>query len=139
MLHGLPRPRPDLDTQPFWDGCAEGRFLVPTCAGCGRPRWPPGPMCPYCRSEATDWVPAAGRGSVYSWIVASHPVDPVLADQVPYVVAMIDLPEGIRVVGNVLGCEPAEVTAGMAVELMFEDAGEGLRLPNFRASGQPER
>lgn len=138
MLHGLPRPRPDLDTAPFWDGCAQGRFLVPTCGDCGRPRWPPGPMCPGCRSTATDWVAAAGRGRVYSWVVATHPVDPVLADQVPYVVAMIDLPEGIRVVGNVLGCEPAEVTAGMAVELVFENAAGDVRLPNFRACGQPE-
>ena len=138
MLKGMPLPRPDLDTQAFWDGCAEGRFLVPRCRACGATRWPPGPMCPECQSTETDWLDSSGRGTVYSWIVATHPVDPVLVDQVPYVVALVDLEEGVRVVGNVEGCDPGEVTAGMAVELFFEEVG-GMRLPNFRrAHGERE-
>jgi hypothetical protein len=133
MLTGLPRPLVDFDTQPFWDGCREERFLVPTCADCGYARWPPGPMCPVCQSMQTDWVRSSGRGRVYSWIVATHPVDQVLVDQVPYVVAMIELEEGVRVVGNVTGCAPDEVVADLAVRLFFEPAGEdGIRIPNFR-------
>jgi hypothetical protein len=140
MLTGMPRPLPDRDTQPFWDGCRDGRFLVPRCAACGHARWPPGPMCPTCQSTDTDWIESSGRGTVYSWIVATHPVDPVLADQVPYVVAMIDLPEGVRVVGNVDGCRPEEVTAGMEVELFFSDPGEdGIPIPSFRAADQANR
>jgi uncharacterized protein len=138
VLTGLPRPRPDFDTQAFWEGCAEGRFLVPHCQDCGRSRWPPGPMCPYCRATGTDWLESSGRGRVYSWIVASHPVDAVLVDQVPYVVGLIDLEEGVRVVGNVLGCLPEDVEAEMRVELFFEDGPDGLRLPNFRATDSPK-
>jgi uncharacterized OB-fold protein len=74
-------------------------------------------MCPKCRSTETSWIATSGRGSIYSWLVVHHPVHPVLVDQVPYVVAMIDLEEGIRVVGNVEGCEPEAITAGMAVEV----------------------
>jgi uncharacterized OB-fold protein len=133
VLRGMPAPVPDLDTQPFWDGCAEDRFLVPECAACGHRRWPPGPMCPVCRSPETRWIDSSGRGSVYSWLVVHHPVNRVLADQVPYVVAMIDLEEGVRVVGNVEGCDPEAVTAGMAVEVFFETHEEGIRMPNFRA------
>ncbi len=131
MLRGMPLPLPDLDTEPFWAGCREGRFLVPRCRSCGALRWPPGPMCPECQASATDWVAASGRGSVYSWVVAVHPVDPVLADQVPYVVGLIELEEGVRVVGNVEGCPPEEVTAGMAVELFFTEIAD-IHLPNFR-------
>ena len=131
MLRGMPLPEADLDTQPFWDGCQDDKFLVPRCRACGKARWPPGPMCPDCQSSETDWTESTGRGSVYSWIVAEHPVDPVLVDQVPYVVALIELEEGVRVVGNIEGCRPEEVVAGMAVELFFEDV-EGMRLPNFR-------
>jgi len=131
MLKGMPLPQPDLDTQPFWDGCQREKFLVPWCRACGKARWPPGPSCPDCQSTETDWTESTGLGSVYSWIVAAHPVDPVLVDQVPYVVALIELEEGVRVVGNVEGCDPEEIVAGMAVELFFEEV-EGMRLPNFR-------
>ena len=135
MLRGMPRPLPDRDSQPFWDGCQDGRFLLPVCAFCDQGRWPPGPMCPACQSRDTNWVESAGRGEIYSWIVANHPVDPGLADQVPYVVALIELDHGVRVVGNVSGCEPDQIEAGMAVECYFEELEGGSKLPNFRAAG----
>lgn len=131
MLHGMPLPLPDLDTQPFWEGCGESKFLVPRCGACGATRWPPGPMCPECQSMETEWIESTGRGTVYSWVVATHPVAEVLVDQVPYVVGLIDLEEGVRVIGNVLGCAPEEVEAGMPVELFFEQV-EDVRLPNFK-------
>ena len=134
MLRGLPAPVPDLDTQPFWDGCQQDRYLVPECASCGTRRWPPGPMCPVCRSTDTTWIESSGRGSVYSWLVVHHPVNLVLVEQVPYVVARIELEEGVRVVGNVDGCDPDSVSAGMAVELFFETHETGIRIPNFRAA-----
>jgi uncharacterized OB-fold protein len=135
----MPAPIPDLDTKPFWDGCLERRFLVPTCADCKAPRWPPGPLCPVCRCERTVWVDASGRGTVYSWVVVTHPVHPVIADQVPYVVAVIELAEGVRVVGNVAGCSPDDVTPDMPVELYFEDVADGFVRPNFRAAGHERR
>lgn len=131
MLKGMPLPIADLDTQPFWDGCREGRFLVPRCRSCGELRWPPGPMCPACQAQETEWLPASGQGKIYSWVVVTHPVAEVLVDQVPYVVGLIELAEGVRVVGNVEGCDPATVVPDMPVEIFFEDVG-GLRLPNFR-------
>lgn len=131
MLHGMPLPLADLDTQVFWDGCQQGRLLLPRCQSCGELRWPPGPMCPACQSQETEWVQASGRGTVYSWVVVVHPVAEVLADQVPYIVGLIELEEGVRVVGNVESCDPASVTAGLPVEVFFEDVG-GMRLPNFR-------
>jgi uncharacterized OB-fold protein len=88
-------------------------------------------MCPECQSTVTEWIESSGRGSVYSWVVAAHPVAEVLADQVPYVVGLIELEEGVRVVGNVVDCAPEEVEAGMAVEVFFEPCGEFL-LPNWR-------
>ena len=132
MLEGLPGPLPDLDTQPFWDGCNEGRFLLPTCADCRTVRWPPGPMCPVCQSERTDWVDWKGPGTVYSWTVVHHAAHPALAEQVPYVIALVEVAPNVRVLGNVTGCEPGEVHADMEVELFFEDVGEGEQLPNFR-------
>ena len=132
MLRGMPLPRPDHDTQPFWDAAQEGRYVVPRCAACGVGHWPPGPMCPHCFGAEIAWGDAPMRGSVYSWVVATHPVAEVLVDQVPYAIALIDLEPGVRVVGNVVGCDPSAIQAGLAVEVFFEEREEGVRVPNFR-------
>jgi uncharacterized OB-fold protein len=90
-------------------------------------------MCPVCQRTETEWIQASGRGRVYSWVVVTHPVDPVLVDQVPYAVGMIELEEGVRVVGNVAGCSPDEIAAETEVSLYFEEPNQdGIRLPNFQ-------
>ncbi len=132
MLRGMPLPRPDHDTQPFWDAAQEGRYVVPRCVACGVGHWPPGPMCPHCFGAEIAWGDAPTHGTVYSWVVATHPVAEVLVDQVPYAIALIDLEPGVRVVGNVVGCDPSAIQAGLAVEVFFEEREEGVRVPNFR-------
>lgn len=140
MLNGLPRPRADLDSEPFWAGCREGRLLIPRCGDCGAARWPPGPMCPACQSQETAWEPASGRGTVYSWVVVTHPVDEALIDQVPYAVGLIELEEGVRLVGNVAGIDPSDIVAGLPVTAYFEPPdAEGRRLPNFRVADPAAR
>ncbi len=135
MIHGAPLPSPDHDTKPFWDGCREGKFLIPRCRICGTARWPPGPMCPVCRSDETRWALATGSGQLYSWVIVHHPANAEMAESVPYAVGLIALAEGIRVVGNVHGCQPEELVDGLRVELFFEEAADGFRLPNFRRAG----
>lgn len=80
----------------------------------------------------TRWEPAPDRGRLYSWVTVTHPVDEALAEQVPYVVALVELTEGVRVVANIVGCSPDTLSAGETVEMFFEERADGLRLPNFR-------
>src|SRR5688572_22551207 len=130
----LAKPTPVVDhlSAPFWEGCREDQLLVQTCGECGTPRFPPGPMCPACGSEQSAWKPATGRGRVYSWIVVRHPIPAeIYASDVPYVVALIDLDEGVRMPTNIVDCAPEAVTAGMPVEVCFRTVGD-LRLPQFR-------
>lgn len=134
VLRGMPRPEPSLDSAPFWDGCQRDEFLIQRCSECGSFRWPPGPMCFNCQSTEADWVAASGHGHVYSWVVVTYPVHTVLNDQVPYVVALVELEEGIRVIGNVTGCEVTAIRADMKVQLYFATRHDGLRLPNFRST-----
>ena len=88
-------------------------------------------MCPYCQGLTTEWDKVEGPGRVYSWVVVTHSVHAATADQVPYVIALIDVGD-VRVIGNVVGCPPGEVEAGMNVELFFEQSEVGHKLPNFR-------
>lgn len=127
-----PLPEPDDSSAPFWDGCARGELLMQACSACGRVRFPPRPMCPACQSFQHEWTRASGRGRVWSWVVAHPPLLPFFAGRAPYPVAVVELDEGVRMVGGLVGCRPDEIAPGMRVGVEFEDAGEGVRLPQWR-------
>lgn len=128
-----PMPIPDAESKPFWEACRARELRIERCAECGTPRFPPASLCPRCRSARHEWIKASGRGSVFSWIVVRHPVPRDLyASEVPYVVALVELEEGVRMPTNIVGCEPEAIRAGMAVEVVFEDIGGDVTLPKFR-------
>jgi uncharacterized OB-fold protein len=91
-------------------------------------------MCPECRSLESTWEPASGRGRVWSWVVAHPPVLPSFADRVPFNVAVIELEEGVRMIGNIVECANEEIRDGMLVEITFEDVEDGVSLPQWRPS-----
>ncbi|WP_017537225.1 OB-fold domain-containing protein [Nocardiopsis halophila] len=129
-----PRPPRNADTAFFWDGAEAGELRIRRCADCGALRHPPGPLCPHCRSGAADHVVASGEGTVFSHVVHHHP--PVPGRTAPFPVAVVELPEGVRVAGAVVGAAPGEVHAGMAVRVDFERIGDGPALPCWRPAGQ---
>ena len=130
-----PRPPMNQDTSFFWEGAARGELLIQRCASCGALRHPPRPTCPVCRSFEWDTQAASGRGEVYSHVIVHHPVVPLF--EAPYVVALIELEEGVRLVSNVIGVPPEDVKIGMPVEVVFEPVDEELTLPLFRPREEP--
>lgn len=131
-----PQPHPDPDSAPFWEGVAEGRLLLQQCEACARHRFPPAETCPHCRSAEARWRPAGGRGRVYSWIVVRHPIPAeIFAREVPYIVALVELDEGVRLASNLLGIEPEAVRDGMPVRVVFHESG-GRVLHAFRPDGE---
>jgi uncharacterized OB-fold protein len=135
-VSGRLAPAVTPDTQFFWDGLREHRLLIQRCAGCGVLRHPPRPMCPACRSLEWDAVEASGRGTVRSCVIPHHPPLPWFPE--PYVVAIVDLDEGVRLVTNVVGVDPHAVTIGMAVQVRFETFDDGLVLPLFAPEPETE-
>jgi uncharacterized OB-fold protein len=121
-------PAVNRDDEYFWTGVGEDRLLVRCCATCAHLQHPPVPMCPKCGSVTWDVRQLAGRGFVYSWIVSRHPARP---EDAPRIVALIELDEGLRLVSNLTGIDPAGVRNGMRVEVEFSDV-DGVRLPQFR-------
>ncbi len=91
----------------------------------------PRPVCDACYSSAVTWRPASGRGRVHSWTVAHHPFHPGFKGEVPYVLATVDLVEGVRMVAQLRGLAPEAITIGLPVQVAFERATEGLTLPYF--------
>jgi uncharacterized OB-fold protein len=88
-------------------------------------------MCPKCQSMETQWLPSSGSATLYSWTVATHPVDAALADQVPYIIALVQLPEGVRLIANIVACPPDALADGLPLTLVFERQDE-MEIPNFR-------
>jgi len=118
------------DTAFFWEGTAVGELRIQRCVTCGALRHPPGPMCPAC-GEAADggYTVAAGTGEVFSYVVHHHP--PVPGKRLPMVVALVQLPEGVRLLGEMPGVRPDQVRIGMPVRVTFVPAGD-MTLPAWR-------
>ena len=87
-------PSPDIETQPFWDGCREGRFLLRHCNACGEDHFYPRPFCPKCWSPDVEWKQATGRGTLYTYSIVHQNDLPPFNERVPYVAAVVELDEG---------------------------------------------
>jgi uncharacterized OB-fold protein len=135
------RPPASPDTEFFWAGTAAGELRIQECGQCGARRHPPGPMCPQCGAAqraaggGPGYVVAAGTGTVYSYVVHHHP--PVPGKALPLVIALVELPEGVRVLADMPGTDPGQVTVGMPVQIGFERIDDELTLPVWRPAGDP--
>lgn len=123
-------PIADPDTAPFWEACREHRLVAQRCDDCGAFRFPPSPLCDHCRGWSATWTAVPVPGRLYSWIVAQHSVVPEFADQLPYVVGIVEFEGGVRIPGRVL-VQPDEVRAGMALDISFRDLDESVSLAEF--------
>jgi uncharacterized protein len=127
------RPLVSPDTEFFWAGTAARELRIQRCGNCAALRHPPGPMCPHCGAASPGYVTAAGTGEVYSYVVHHHP--PVPGKHLPIVVALVQLPEGVRMVGELLGARPDQVRIGLPVQVEFVRVDDELTLPAWREAG----
>ena len=116
------------DNEFFWSGLREHKLLIQRCTGCGALRNPPRPMCPKCRSLDWEAVESSGRGTVYSYAMPHR--FPFF--DYPYIVVLVELAEGVRLVSNLCDVGPADVTVGMPVEVCYQTFDNDLVLHQFR-------
>jgi uncharacterized OB-fold protein len=126
-----PLPLPDQDTEVFWSGTADGRLMIQRCLDCRRAQFYPRYFCTACASDV-EWVQASGRGTVYTFTIVRQNLTPPFDSLVPYVLAMIDLEEGVRMMGNVIGIPAEEARVGMPVEVTFVRETDEIWLPLWR-------
>ena len=121
----LPQARPDGVDQPFWDAAREHRLVVQRCDACGNTQFPPEVVCTACQSRDLSWEELAPTGTLTSFTRVWHPVVPALADQIPYLVGVVEVAPGARMIGNILG-DPhrTDLAFDMRMEAVFEDHGE---------------
>ena len=135
MTSGLAKlqPVPTPESEAFWQACAEGRLLIQRCNACGHQQFYPRTLCTECSSADVALTEASGSGRVKSFTIIRRAVSEAYADDVPYVVALIELAEGPTMMSNVVECEAEDVFIGMGVSVRFEQRSEDVSLPVFVA------
>jgi uncharacterized OB-fold protein len=123
-----PRPEPSDFERPFYEAAAAGELRYQHCPACGHAQFYPRPLCTACGADP-EWRSASGRGSVHTFTVVRQNLSPGFRDDVPYVVAMVELEEGVRMLGNVIDCAVEDVRIGLPVEAVALEFEPGLALP----------
>ena len=131
----LPRPTPE--TRPFWDGAKAHKLMLPWCKACGQAHFFPRNCCPHCFGFDLEWRQASGRGKLHTFVI-NHKAARGFEAKVPYVIAIVELAEGPRMMSNLVMDEtptPDNLRIDMDLEVVFDDVTEDVTLPKFRISG----
>lgn len=128
------RPRPAVNpwVQPFWDGTRDGKLLIQRCGVCRKAIFYPRIACPHCGANRLSWEEASGRGTVYSYTVVLNNAPSQFQAEVPYVVAVIRLEEGVQLLSNVVECDLERLACDLPVEVVFRRIDDAFTLPMFR-------
>ena len=129
------KPLPKISNQivkEFYEGTKKHKLLVQHCNDCGRNIFYPKTFCPYCWSENIGWIDSKGKGKLYSYTVCMSNVSEVFELDLPYVVGVVDLEEGVRLLTNIVDCRPEDIKCDIDVEVVFRDVNEEFTLPMFR-------
>jgi len=121
---------PDPDSAPYWEGVANGELRYQRCGDCDAAIFYPRSLCPACGVPDPHWHVSSGDGVVYACSVI-HRAPPAHKDDVPYVVALVDLAEGFRMMSRVVDCDPDKVAVGQGVRVVYRMDGGGNPLPYF--------
>ena len=130
-----PLPVPNAETAPFWDAAAAGQLVVQRCGRCSHAQLYPRLYCVRCHAQDLAWDDATGAATVHSFTIVRRAPSAAFNDDVPYVVALVDLDEGPRLMTNIIGCGPEDVRIGMPVEVSFDHVGDDIALPKFVPKG----
>lgn len=129
MAGQFPKPLIDTDSRPYWEGLERQELRIQQCDDCHRHIFYPRLLCPHCFSDHVSWTQASGRGQIYSFRVVHKAFGP-FAEQAPFVVAIVELEEGVRMMTRIVG-ERETIQIGASVQVLYEKVEEDLVLPYF--------
>ena len=122
----IPAPIPTPETETFWQGMRDGKFLLRHCTACGKAHWYPRALCPFCFGD-TEWREASGAGTIYSYSVMRRAPE-------PYAIAYVTLEEGPTMLTNIVGCDFDTLRIGQGVKLLPTRTKDGPPVPTFTLS-----
>lgn len=145
-------PDNDSEWREFYAHARAHRLVVRQCAACGLLRYPPTHACPWCTELGWTWHEVSGRGTIYSYEIVAHAIQPGFKEVAPYAVVLVELDEqrgqptadeALRVVANLVKPDAvtpeaeADVAIGKRVRVVFQDLADHLALPQFTLTDEP--
>jgi uncharacterized protein len=127
-----PLPVIDEETRPWWEALQRHELYVQKCRDCGDLRYHPRAQCTSCLSPRTEWVLCSGRGKVYTFTATYQNQGAGFREALPYIMAWVELDEGVKMLSNLVECRPEEAKIGMPVEVVYEDVTPQVTLAKFR-------
>ncbi len=136
MAYEKALPQPTPETQEFWDGLKRHELRVQQCQDCQQHYFYPRPFCPNCWSRNVEWTTVSGNGKLETYVINHRPARG-FQDEAPYVIAVVSLDEGPRLMTNLVNveAEPDQLPADMAVEIVYDDVTDEVTLPKFQPTG----
>lgn len=131
---GKPVPRIDEESKGYWEACRRHELRIQRCRACAQMRFYPRATCPSCMSSDVEWFLCSGRGEVYTFSTTFQNQAPGFRESLPYVLAYVQLEEGVQMLTNIVDCDPNDIEIGMKVEVTFEDVNDHIAIPRFRPS-----
>jgi len=125
-------PQPTRLTRPYWEAAKEHRLVIQECVHCQTRQFYPRDFCMTCLSEDVRWIEASGLGTVYTYTINRRAASEAMSGRVPYVVAVIDLDEGVRMMTNIVDSPIESVRIGSRVQVCFEKVSADITLPQFK-------
>ncbi len=119
---------------PYWEACHRGELLIQRCQDCNQYQFYPRGICANCFTGKVRWVKASGKGTVWTFTVTRQNRTPGF-DEGPYVLALVELEEGVKMFSNIVDCDPFQVKIGMPVEVTFVKATNQVSVPFFKPAG----
>ena len=130
-----PLPRPQPWSRPFWEAARQGRLVVKSCLDCGHVDHPPYLYCTSCGSDRSEWRTARGTARLVAYAVNTYGVPAAFIEDLPYVLAIVELPEGPRMISNIVDCPHDRLRNGMDLEVVFHRVDDDVVLPKWRPAG----
>ena len=132
LAYEKPLPKVTKEDRPFWEAAREHRLVLPRCRQCGNVWFPPYSSCPRCLSFDREWIDATGKGKVWGFIEMAQPYIASFRDDLPYNVALVELDEGPKMFGNIVGIPTDAIAVDMPVEAVFDDVTDDFTLIRFK-------
>lgn len=130
--YAKPLPHLDEENRPWWEAMKRHELYIQKCRDCGDIRYYPRALCTSCLSARTEWIRARGRGKVYTFTTTYQNQAAGFRESLPYIMAYVELDEGLKMLTNLVECRPEEVKIGMPVEVVYEDVAPEVTLAKFR-------
>jgi len=130
--YSKPLPHLDEENRPWWEALQRHELYIQKCRNCGDKRYYPRALCTSCMSSSIEWVKCSGRGKVYTFTATYQNQAPGFRESLPYIMAYVELDEGVKMLTNLVDCQPEQVKIGMPVEVVYEDVTKEVTLAKFR-------